>query len=111
MYKVTELYRYESGHKPEEVELKVFVATKSTLEGWWFIPKYMLNFPDANLVKESTMWVSKSARKRYCYPTKQKAWESYCIRKYWRVKHLERQLKKALAEACYAESGRKADIL
>ena len=95
----TQLYRYESSHTPNAVDLQVFVITRATSEGWWFMPSYMLSFPEGGVSqKEASRWVSSSSRKRYCYPTKQEAWKSYRLRKAWRVVHLERQLKKAKEE-------------
>lgn len=40
-------------------------------------------------------WVSKTARKRFAYPTREEARESYRIRKRRHVEHLETQLRRA----------------
>ena len=45
----------------------------------------------------NTRWISFTGRKRYAYPTKEEAWESFQIRKLRQIEHLERQLRRARA--------------
>ena len=61
---------------------------KETKKGWWVQNPVAPNLPK---------WVSKTSRKRYAYPTKEEALESWKIRKRWRVLHLKKQLREALA--------------
>lgn len=89
------LYRYESSSSSSYVDLQVFIITRATPEGWWCLPAWVYQMGHDEWERLERKWVSNSARKRYCYPTKKEAWESYRIRKYWRVKHLTRQLEKA----------------
>jgi hypothetical protein len=102
---MTTLYRYDSGCTADEVVLRRYVVEKETPAGRWVVEDWAagVSGPGSAIYDNSRRWVSKTARKRYCYPTKEEAWESYRIRKQWRVKHLKRQLELALEERDAAE--------
>jgi len=91
-----ELYRYEAqdNSKTVSLELRVFHVVRETPCGYWYISEHMRGY-DVVLpewFKKEQRWVSKTARVRRCYPTKQEAMKSFTIRAKRRVMHLERQL-------------------
>ena len=88
---MTTLYRYfdmEMGGRIH-IDLEHFKVIKETPCGYWYIPEWMTAWPDA-AQKEEKRWVSKTARVRRCYPTKDEAWRSYCMRKYHQQKYVLR---------------------
>lgn len=88
---MTTLYRYydtECGDKVF-IELERFHVIGETPCGYWYIPGWLKAFPES-AQQESKRWVSKEARVRRCYPTKDEAWRSYCLRKYHQQGHLLR---------------------
>ena len=81
------LYRYSDSPSHVGVWLQTFQVVKETPCGYWFA--YSEATP-----RELWRWTSKTARRRFCYPTKEEAWNSYRIRKRKRVDHLQRDLNK-----------------
>lgn len=63
-----------------QVELRCFPVTKETPKGYWIS------------VFGTRKWVSKTARKRYAYDTKEGALESFRIRTTRRISFLKRDL-------------------
>jgi hypothetical protein len=77
-------YRYEDSGVPECVAyLRKFPVTKHTPRGVWI---------DCGGYSRNVRFVLNDARKRYAYPTRELAWQSYRIRKQWQRRHLLRQL-------------------
>ena len=79
-------YRYSDyiyGHDIK-IRLEVFYTVKETPKGYWVISSYI---PDSK-----KRWVSKTSTKRYCYPTKEEAFNSYKIRKNRHLQHIRKQM-------------------
>jgi hypothetical protein len=81
-------YRYiDLGFPPDQVCcLERFTAIKETPCGCWVLPAQGAAFVLASgslpdWAKRSRRFVLKTSRKKYCYPTKEEAWEAYRIRK------------------------------
>lgn len=81
------------------LELEVYVGFKETECGWWVIPlhsQYLLNGDDVwRQTKYCRRWVSKNARKRFCYPTRELAWDSFKARCRHRRVHARRAMEVA----------------
>jgi len=78
-----------------KVSLAEFQSIKETPCGYWIREICSISgYP-----YRKKRWISKTSVKRYAYPTKQQAWESYKIRARRRVDYLERDLKRAKAAA------------
>lgn len=63
---------------------------------------YVINRMGLSPDMDKEKYVSKTARARFAYPSKQEAMQSFVMRKHWQIKHLERQMemaKKALVLA------------
>ncbi len=95
-----DLYRYDSANFTVSVKLvlRKYQVLKETPCGYWVIESGMscLGFalPDSYMALYRK-WVSKTGRKRLCYPTKELAFESFEVRKarHWSI--LNAQLKVA----------------
>lgn len=74
------LYRYDVQvwDRRVSIHLETYQAVKATPCGWWFTHPW----------DTERRWVSATARKRFCYPTPELAWESFCIRKRRHLAHL-----------------------
>lgn len=70
------------------IELRIFNLHKETSKGYWI--GHGLHCPD-NL-RANSRWVSKTAKKRYAYPTKEEAMNNYIKRTESRIKILNKQL-------------------
>ena len=81
---------YESPEFPNpKVELREFNLWKETPKGFW------IGYGNANWtgkLKGYGHWVSKTAKKRFAYPTKKEALENFIKRNEKRVKILSRQV-------------------
>lgn len=92
-------YRYDTYHKSwtnETIaELYLYEVLRHTPKGV-FIRYWGEKF------------VLKDARKRWCYPTKADALNSFIIRKQWMIRHLETSLHRTKAALAHAEA-KKAD--
>jgi len=87
-------YRYDGYGNLKALEYKV---VKETQCGYWIVPcKYAYDKPK---------FVLKVARKRYAYPTKELALESYIKRKKHQIAILESQLYLARASLEQAKAG------
>lgn len=86
-----EFYRYDYygvGYGVEtELTITKYFNTKSTPKGHWVISEW------GEFTKPR--WVNKTAKKRFCYPTKREALYSFCRRKDTQIRILERQLYEA----------------
>jgi len=80
-------YRYDIQYS--EVHLDVIVSTfklvKETPCGYWICQ-------DTYYFSLEKRWISKTSRKRYAYPTKKEALNSFIIRKQRQIKHCTRDL-------------------
>lgn len=75
-------YRYEM--LGNHMRCETFDIIKHTPKGVW------LQIGPAFFNEKK--FVLKDARKRYAYPTKELAWESFKLRREWRIIHLKNQL-------------------
>jgi len=76
--------RYESG---PTILLDKFKMVKETPCGWWIEPK-----SDFWNMRGKKRWVSKTARKRFAYPTKEEALVNFKARKRRQIGILKAQL-------------------
>lgn len=85
------LYRYYDTLDGDRVQIEIerFQVIKETPCGYWYIPDWMKAWPE-EAQQQDKRWVSKDARVRRCYPTKDEAWRSYCLRKYHQHGHVLR---------------------
>lgn len=84
---------YESSKFPNPVlELREYNLFKETPKGYWIgYGNYSVGYPIGNL-KSNAHWVSKTAKKRYAYPTKEEALNNYIKRTERRIKILQYQI-------------------
>ncbi|QIG73236.1 hypothetical protein EVC02_015 [Rhizobium phage RHph_N17] len=84
-------YRYENGkwdnENPCDIYLREFCVIAETDK------TVLLEMPYYREPKR----VLKDARKRFAYPNKHLAFDSFCHRKNWQIRHLEYQLENAKA--------------
>jgi len=71
-----------------KLELREYELHKETPKGYWI----GYGYPWDGLLKGHSRWVSKTARKRFAYPTKEEALTNYIKRTERRVKILKAQL-------------------
>jgi hypothetical protein len=93
------LYRYDSypvGLNPPRVciDLQEWYVYRETPMGYWVIPSY----------GGKERWVSKTGKKRLCYPTTSEALESFKRRKKRQIEILESQLTNAKHAAALART-------
>lgn len=109
---MTDHYRYSTAWyedgKPR-FWLDRFVCIKETEHGYWVVPDWQKSYDPAF---QERRWVSKTSRKRFCYPTRELAWESYRIRVTRRLVHLQRAMAAAevVAEAVSLTETRPPDF-
>ena len=109
---MTDHYRYSTAWYEDSNPrfwLDRFVCVKETEHGYWVVPDWQKSY---NPEFQERRWVSKTSRKRHCYPTRELAWESYCIRVRRRLSYLERDLAAAqvAAEAVSLMQGPPPDL-
>lgn len=98
--KVMFLYRYEDvsysryGNNVKIEELK-FKVIRETPRGFWIKRSYDRNFFHFEINGEKDKWVSKTAFKRYAYPTREEAMVNFKARKVAQIRILEHQLNQA----------------
>jgi hypothetical protein len=100
MEKVLFLYRYEDrryGYRSVKIEELKFKVIRETPKGYWIkrSPNRNTFFHFEINGGEKDRWVSKTAFKRYAYPTKEEAMVNFRARKYAQIKILEDQLEQA----------------
>lgn len=91
------LYRYEAEDHEMDVELRLYEyeVIKETPCGYW-VPRWSgYGHGIQDLPLNCCRWVSKTAMKRFCYPTKAEAYVSFRKRKARYLQHCERRLKLA----------------
>ena len=94
-------YRYVDRPYYNEIKLEKLYLVRETEKGYWI--SYDRHYKEENekldtfvwANTEKKRWISKTSRKRYAYPTKKEALNSYIIRKYRQVEILEARLEKA----------------
>jgi len=69
-----------------KVELREYNLWKETPKGYW------IGYGKPGALNNGGIWVSKTARKRFAYPTKKEAMENFIKRNERRVKILSRQV-------------------
>jgi hypothetical protein len=98
-------YRYENNqdHTGTKITEYKFFLLRETKCGYWICPDYMFSYtePDHERMKK---WISKTTRKRYAYPTKEEAKNSFIARKKMECLLLMHRLK------CSKNSLRQLDI-
>ena len=83
-------YRYEGYdtyhlHNPE-----VFISVSETPCGYWIVQEgYRLNMYKKNPIEFNRFrkWIPKISKKRFAYPTKEEAFESYIARKKMQIQY------------------------
>lgn len=105
-------YRYETGHVQSlggnflgtillnaELRLIEFMAIKETSKGYWISNNFIYG------LHMKPKWVSKTAKKRYAYPTKEEALKSRIAINRRRIEFLERdlQIAKSILIQCKKE--------
>ncbi len=86
-------YRYQDNflQTSPRVDLLEYVLIKETLKGYWI----KRDFEKYAFYGGKTRWVSKTARKRFAYPSKEEALENYLSRKKRQVFILSTKVKEA----------------
>lgn len=85
---------YEDG---VTVCLEKFKTIKETPQGYWVVSQYAPAWltPQELIKRKYAKWVSKTAHKRYCYPTMEMAVASFKRRKQIQLSKLEHQIAQA----------------
>lgn len=106
------LYRYESASEEldDSPTLYEFEIVKITPKGYWFSIRGGLGKKWVSKLSKSSTGKKtfSNGKKRYAYPTKKEAWESFVIRKMRYVENCLLNLEKS--ERQYAAIKRNADI-
>lgn len=76
------------GYDNVSIKLEEWKVIKETPKGYWINRM-------SGIWWGGKRWVSKTSRKRFAYPTKEEALESFLIRKKAHIKHLKRNLTNA----------------
>jgi hypothetical protein len=76
-----EFFRYtdsQDAYGYTHIELSLYVLFRETPCGYWIIPKWA----NSDHTKEKyKRWISKDSKKRFAYPTKEEALQSFKFRK------------------------------
>jgi hypothetical protein len=91
--KMTLHYRYWNDNSGS-IYLDKFVTVGETAKSYWVIQCCYATFSD-DFIKTHRKLVSKTSRKRYCYPSKVEAWESFIHRKHHHINRLRTTLEAA----------------
>lgn len=77
------------------INMETLYLVKETLKGYWI--SYDLNYSEnkPHFIGHRKRWISKTSRKRFAYPTKEEAIESFTARKRRQVAILTGQLERA----------------
>ncbi len=86
-------YRYEVS-PGGLVYLEFFAVVGTTPKGVWLVCQRM--WPSGYSPRQRK-WVSNTSKKRYAYPTRELAWNSFKIRARWRLTHAQAAMRKATA--------------
>ena len=85
-------YHYE--HCSVSLELDEWIPVHETKCTYLLVPKWAV-YGDGMVRYSKPKRVLKNSNKRYCYPCKDQAFESFKIRKEWQIKHANRSLARA----------------
>lgn len=95
-------YRYQSQityheYLPADVKIKLieFESVKETKFGYWIIEKSLLIYYERKQSFAKPAFVLKQSKKRYAYPTKEEALNSFKARNKKRITYLKRDLRHA----------------
>jgi len=77
---------YDNSHTITDLNLTVYLLHKETPKGYW------IGYGALNTWHGESKWVSKTSKKRFAYPTKAEALNSFIKRTEKRVKILEDQV-------------------
>lgn len=91
-------YRYDIDYGEREIYVvcRRFKLLRETPKGYWITI-------DSTYFYSWKKWISKDSRKRYAYPTKEEALNSFIIRKKKQIKHCERDMRNAKTALSIAE--------
>jgi len=81
-------------HWDIRLELQTFNLVKETKKGYWICSG---NPNQVNKLKEEAYWVSKTAKKRFAYPSKEQALKSFICKKELQIKILNMRLSEAIS--------------
>ena len=97
-------YRYYN--QGADVILEKFKLFKETPAGYWIIPEYwsVADEMTTSINERYNKWISKTSRKRFAYPTKEEALESFKMRKQRQIPILKAQLECAKEALKVAEN-------
>ena len=90
-------YRYVDHHYEHcsvSLEIDEWVPVHETTCTYLLVPKWSV-YGDGLVRYSRPKRVLKNSNKRYCYPCKELAFESFKIRKEWQIKHAKRSLARA----------------
>lgn len=88
------LYRHEyrmTGRLDSSVEVLKFEVIKETQCGYWFIPSWVFSIP-ASEIERYKRWVSKTAHRRYAYPTIEESERAFIWRCNSHLHHLRNRI-------------------
>lgn len=100
-----EFYRYEDFNSWNHFYvLRVLYLVKETPKGWWISDEkdYLLKAEKEALVIKKR-WISKTSRKRFAYPTREEALNSYKARKKRQIIILKNKIERAISSLHEAE--------
>jgi len=90
-------YRYMDRHYERcnlSLELEEWLPVHETKCTYLVVPRWSI-YGDGMVRYSKPKRVLKTSNKRYCYPSKERAFESFIIRKEWQIKHAKRSLARA----------------
>jgi hypothetical protein len=97
-------YRYKNVNTTAGIRVDEwkYSLVKETAKGYWICAEWYFHGSEfASLKKDGLLrWVSKTARKKFAYETREAAWNSYQMRKLREIKILRERLD--VAQAAYS---------
>lgn len=98
-------YRYDAFYGATlSLEITEFKLVRETPKGYWISPDLeYFHFSEKR-------WIPKVSRKRYAYPTKKEALDSFIIRKQHQITHCERDLRNAKALLSIATIAKNSEL-
>jgi len=92
-------YRYRNVNTTAGVRVDEwkYSLVKETSKGYWICAEWHFHGSEfASLKKDGLLrWVSKTARKKFAYESRERAWVNYQLRKLAEIRILEERLKNA----------------
>lgn len=101
------LYRAEPDYRGESIDYTEHVIIRETAKCVFVIRS---GFETYNWAKRTQKRITKGARKRYAYPTKKEALQSFYVRKHREVEILERRLEIARGNLSLVEREAKKQV-